>query len=74
LVSGIQGLIAGTQSAKEVFANFLQSIGQILAQEGTKMIATYIAIGIAKLFAGLGGGDSFGGKTEGLGAKVFWFK
>jgi tape measure domain-containing protein len=71
LVSGIQGLIAGTQSAKEVFANFLQSIGQILAQEGTKMIATYIAIGIAKLFAGLGGGDSFGGKTEGLGAKVF---
>jgi len=61
LVSGIQGLIAGTQSAKEVFANFLQSIGQILAQEGTKMIATYIAIGIAKLFAGLGGGGMFEG-------------
>jgi tape measure domain-containing protein len=71
LVGGIQGLIAGTQNAKEVFANFLQSIGQVLAQEGTKMIATYIAIGIARLFAGLGGGDSFGGKTEGLGAKVF---
>ena len=71
LVSGIQGLIAGTQNAKDVFANFLQSIGQVLAQEGTKMIATYIAIGIARLFAGLGGGDSFGGKTEGLGAKVF---
>lgn len=61
LVGGIQGLIAGTQSAKEVFANFLQSIGQILAQEGTKMIATYIAIGIAKMFAGLGGGGMFEG-------------
>jgi tape measure domain-containing protein len=61
LVSGIQGLIAGTQSAKEVFANFLQSVGQILAQEGTKMIATYIAIGIAKMFAGLGSSGMFQG-------------
>lgn len=61
LVGGIQGLIAGTQSAKEVFANFLQSIGQILAQEGTKMIATYIAIGIAKMFAGLGSSGMFSG-------------
>lgn len=61
LVGGIQGLIAGTQSAKEVFANFLQSIGQILAQEGTKMIATYIAIGIAKMFAGLGSNGMFSG-------------
>lgn len=61
LVGGIQGLIAGTQNAKEVFANFLQSIGQILAQEGTKMIATYIAIGIAKMFAGLGSSGMFSG-------------
>lgn len=61
LVGGIQGLIAGTQSAKEVFASFLQSIGQILAQEGTKMIATYIAIGIAKMFAGLGSSGIFSG-------------
>jgi lambda family phage tail tape measure protein len=54
LANGITGLIEGTTSAKEVFANFLKSIGQMLVQEGTKMIATYIAIGIAKMFAGMG--------------------
>jgi lambda family phage tail tape measure protein len=56
LANGITGLIEGTTSAKEVFATFLSDIGQILVQEGTKMIATYIAIGIAKIFAGMGGG------------------
>ncbi len=60
MTSGVMGLIEGTKTAKEVFADFLKSVGQILAQEGAKMIATYIAIGIAKAFAGLlggGGGD-----------------
>ena len=56
LANGITGLIEGTATAKEVFANFLRDVGQILAQEGAKMIATYIAIGIAKIFAGMGGG------------------
>lgn len=50
--SGITDLIEGTKTAKEVFADFLKSIAQILAQEGAKIIATYIAIGIAKAFAG----------------------
>ena len=58
LTSGVMGLIEGTKQAKEVFADFLKSVGQILAQEGAKMIATYIAIGIAKAFAGLLGGGS----------------
>lgn len=58
LTNGIVGLINGTQSAKEVFADFLSDVGQVLAQEGAKMIATYIAIGIAKAFAGLTGGGS----------------
>mgnify|MGYP003134187060 CR=1 FL=1 len=58
LTSGVMGLIEGTKTAKEVFADFLKSVGQILAQEGAKMIATYIAIGIAKAFAGLLGGGS----------------
>ena len=58
MTSGIMGLIEGTKTAKEVFADFLKSVGQILAQEGAKMIATYIAIGIAKAFAGLLGGGS----------------
>jgi tape measure domain-containing protein len=63
LANGITGLIEGTATAKEVFANFLRDVGQILVQEGTKMIATYIAIGIAKIFAGMGGGGGGGGNA-----------
>jgi hypothetical protein len=62
LANGIMGLIEGTATAKEVFANFLRDVGQILVQEGTKMIATYIAIGIAKIFAGLS--SNFTGGTS----------
>jgi len=53
LSNGVAGLIEGTATAKEVFAGFLKDVGQILASEGAKMIATYIAIGIARIFAGL---------------------
>jgi len=56
LSSGISSLIEGSATVKEVFADMLKSIGQTLVQEGTRMIATYIAIGIAKAFAGIGGG------------------
>jgi lambda family phage tail tape measure protein len=56
LANGITGLIEGTTTAKQVFADFLKSIGQILVQEGTKMIAMYIAIAIAKAIAGMSGG------------------
>ena len=63
---GIVGLIEGTKDAQQVFADFLKSVGDILIQEGTRMIAMYIAIGIAKAFAGLtsggkGGGNSYSG-------------
>ena len=58
---GIVGLIEGTKDAQQVFADFLKSVGDILIQEGTRMIAMYIAIGIAKAFAGLGGR---GGETN----------
>ena len=61
LNNGISRLIEGSATVKEVFADMLKSIGQVLVQEGTKMIATYIAIGIAKAFAGMSGG---GGKFE----------
>jgi len=53
IANGVTGLIEGTTTAKEIFANFLRDVGQILIQEGAKMIATYIAIGIARAFAGL---------------------
>ena len=58
LANGISGLIEGSATVKEVFADMLKSIGQTLVQEGTKMIATYIAIGIAKAFAGMSGGKA----------------
>jgi tape measure domain-containing protein len=58
MTTGVASLVSGTASAKEVFASFLQSVGQALSQAASQMIATYIAIGIAKLFAGLGGASS----------------
>jgi tape measure domain-containing protein len=61
LANGLTGLIEGTTTAKQIFADFLKDVGQILIQEGAKMIATYIAIGIAKIFAGLASGGSGGG-------------
>jgi len=61
LASGITGLIEGTTTAKQIFADFLKSVGDILIQEGTRMIAMYIAIGIAKAFAGLSSGGGGGG-------------
>ncbi len=69
LASGIEGLVAGTAKAKEVFANFLKDVGRVLIQEGAKMIATYIAIGVAKAFAGLLGGGG-GSKPDIHGANV----
>jgi tape measure domain-containing protein len=66
--SGIQGLVEGTANAQQIFSDFLKSIGQILIQEGAKMIATYTAIAIARQLAGLFGGGSSaiaGGSTYG---------
>lgn len=74
MTTGIASLVDGTGTAKEVFSNFLKSIGQALLQAAAQMIATYIAIGIARIFAGLGGGAkpdmSVGAITEraGIGA------
>jgi lambda family phage tail tape measure protein len=70
LANGITGLIEGTTTAKEVFANFLKDVGQILLREGTKMIATYVAIGIAKIFAGLASDNSQNMATQGINEKT----
>ena len=61
LVNGMQNLITGAQSVKEVFADMLKSIADVLAQQAAQMIATYIAIGVARIFAGMGSGG--GGET-----------
>ena len=68
IANGITSLIEGTATLKEVFAGLLKDIGQILIQESTKMIATYIAIGIARAFAGLGGSSIVQGKNVPLSA------
>ena len=65
LANGIRGLVEGTGTAKEVFAEFLKEMSEILLKEATRMIAVYVAIGIAKAFAGLSGG---GGKAPTPGA------
>jgi TP901 family phage tail tape measure protein len=58
--SGMSEMIAGTKSAQEVFADFLNTIANALMQTAAKMIAQYIAIGIARMFAGMGGGGGGG--------------
>jgi len=55
LADGLVGVVSGTMTAQEAFASFLRTIGEMLAEEGKKMIAQYIAIGIARIFAGFGG-------------------
>jgi tape measure domain-containing protein len=52
--SGISEMIAGTKDAKEVFVDFLSSIADALMDTAKQMIAQYIAIGIARMFAGMG--------------------
>ena len=72
MTTGVTALVNGTQTAKQVFAQFLQGVGQALSSAAQQMIATYVAIGIAKLFAGLGGGGGGGGapSIEGLNSGV----
>ena len=65
LANSLVGVVSGTMTAQEAFASFLRTIGQMLAEEGKKMIATYIALGIARIFAGLGGGIQGAGNAAG---------
>jgi tape measure domain-containing protein len=67
MTEGIASMIEGTATAEEVFKNFLNAIGQSLLQAASQMIATYIAIGIARIFAGMSGG---GGKVDLSGTMV----
>jgi len=57
--SGVSEMIAGTKDAEEVFVDFLGSIADALMDTAKRMIAQYIAIGIAKVFAGMNGSGGF---------------
>jgi len=50
--------VTGAQTAQEAFANFLRSVANMLADTAKKMIAQYIAIGIARMFAGIPSGET----------------
>ena len=65
MTRGVGEMVAGTATAREVFANFLNAVAQALQQTAAQMIATYIAIGIAKLFAGFSGSSGGGGYAQG---------
>ena len=56
LTQGLRDVVAGTKTAEEAFADFLNNIADLLIQTAATMIAQYIAIGIAKAFAGMGDG------------------
>jgi hypothetical protein len=62
LVGGLQEVVAGTKTAEEAFADFLTTIADQLIQTAATLIAQYIAIGLAKAFAGLG--TPVGGQTS----------
>ena len=55
-------VVEGTKTAEQAFADFLRSIASMLIDAAKQMIATYIAIGIARMFAGVpaatGGGEA----------------
>ena len=71
LVGGLREVVAGTKTAEQAFADFLNTIADQLINTAATMIAQYIAIGIARKFAGIpapgagafnlsGGGSSVG--------------
>jgi len=72
LTQGLRDVVAGTKTAEEAFADFLNNIADLLIQTAATMIAQYIAIGIARAFAGIPGGSSgsdfsqFGSNTTGV--------
>ena len=79
LVNGLKEVVAGTKTAEEAFADFLNTIADQLVQTAATMIAQYIAIGIARSFAGIpgpktptnpGGGTALGGTLGGGATRV----
>lgn len=63
VTNGVSQLVAGTQTVQQLFANFLNAINEMLMAKAAEMIATYIAIGIARMFA-TGGGMGLSGAVS----------
>ena len=60
LFDGLMAVAEGTKTAEQAFADFLRSIASMLADAAKQMIAQYIAIGIARMFAGIPAPESSG--------------
>ena len=73
ITTGFESIIDGTKSAEEVFSDFLNNIADMLLKTAQQMIAQYIAIGIAKMFAGFGSSFSGGSFSDfnGVGGNPF---
>ena len=56
IVNVFKSIADGSMSAKEAFANMLNAVADVLLKEAARMIAAYIAIGVARAFAGISGG------------------
>lgn len=65
---GTMEMINGTKNAQQVFADFLNSIVDILIKSAAQMIAQYIAIGVARMFAGVPSSAATGGAKYGASA------
>ena len=53
LFDSLVAVVEGTKTAEQAFADFLRSIASMLMDAAKQMIATYISIGIARMFAGV---------------------
>ena len=71
VTTGVAEMVKGTKTAQQVFSEFLNAIANALLQTAQQMIATYIAIGIAKMFAGLNSSNSGGNVLDTSGFKQY---
>jgi len=72
LIDGITGIVEGTKTAEQAFADFLNNIAKMLLQTAQQMIAQYILLGIARTFAIGGGAPGKGAAISGsFGQKLF---
>ena len=53
MTEGVAGLVAGTTTAQQVFADFLKNIGDSLIKAAQQMIAQYLAIAAAQALANM---------------------
>ena len=63
MTGAFKSVIDGSKSAEEAFTDMLMSMLDALINYAMEAIAQYIAIGIARMFAGMGGGGGGYGVT-----------